>query len=175
MTVCVLPDLTWLPLLGVGGKLWYIIIIGTKHLHLIPVSRYPFLVQFGPFHSSFQSPWFTSIPCTMALNPHWRGDEPPESGRTVINHLALGNMAAPKIHTLTHSLLSSTHSNPSNTVAQRPLSFLFHWRPPSHHPSNQITVTLASVIRNILLATRCSSILFNCPHSSGHALIIHSL
>ena len=27
MTVCVLPDLTWLPLLGVGRKSWYIIII----------------------------------------------------------------------------------------------------------------------------------------------------
>ena len=34
--VCVLPDLTWLPLLGVGRRSWYIIIIYIIGLFLIP-------------------------------------------------------------------------------------------------------------------------------------------
>ena len=34
MTVCVLSDLTWLPLLGVGRKSWYIIIIYLNKMNL---------------------------------------------------------------------------------------------------------------------------------------------
>ena len=37
--VCVLPDLTWLPLLGVGRKSWYIIIIRLTWLNIFIFSR----------------------------------------------------------------------------------------------------------------------------------------
>ena len=53
MTVCVLSDLTWLPLLGVGRKSWYIIIIlghelnknSSLHLLFIPHAQQPYVAS----------------------------------------------------------------------------------------------------------------------------------
>ena len=58
--VCVLPDLTWLPLLGVGRKSWYIII---KYCHIIFIiivfylvsDRLPGLLFFRAHVTSFDT------------------------------------------------------------------------------------------------------------------------
>ena len=69
--VCVLPDLTWLPLLGVGRKSWYIIIIITFIIHKKgnKSSIQPIL------KSNSTSFMFNNIFCEMKVKKvnHWGG------------------------------------------------------------------------------------------------------
>ena len=48
MTVCVLSDLTWLPLFGVGRKSWYIIIMLINLVFLLGIDRPSILIFSSP-------------------------------------------------------------------------------------------------------------------------------